>query len=72
MNIENIQIGPRHRHDLGDIAGLAASIKEIGLLHPIIVSPDGRLIAGKRRLEACKRLGWTEIPVTTVELDDDE
>jgi len=72
VNIENIKVGPRHRRELGNIAALAESIAAIGLLHPIVVAPDGTLIAGQRRLEACKRLGWSEIPVTTIEVDDDE
>jgi N6-adenosine-specific RNA methylase IME4/ParB-like chromosome segregation protein Spo0J len=60
----DIVVGPRHRKDLGDIAGFAASIAEDGLLHPIPIRPDGTLIAGQRRLEAAKRLGWATIPVT--------
>jgi ParB family transcriptional regulator, chromosome partitioning protein len=63
--IADIKIGKRHRRDLGDIDGLAASIAdpEIGLLHPITIDQHGHLLAGARRLAACKRLGWTEIPV---------
>ena len=70
MSIANIKIGTRHRKDKGDIAGLAASIADVGLLHPIVVRADGLLIAGERRLEACKQLGWTDVPVTVVDLDD--
>jgi N6-adenosine-specific RNA methylase IME4 len=68
--IADITIGKRHRKDVGDIALLAASIANIGLLHPIPIRPDGTLIAGERRLRACKSLGWTEIPVNVVSLDD--
>jgi ParB family chromosome partitioning protein len=64
--IAEIIVGDRHRKDLGDIEGLAASIEDIGLLHPIIVDQDGQLLAGGRRLVACKLLGWSEIPVTVV------
>jgi ParB family chromosome partitioning protein len=64
MNIDQIQIGFRYRKDLGDLRSLADSIGEVGLLHPVVVTLEGRLIAGQRRLEACKSLGWTEIPVT--------
>jgi hypothetical protein len=63
-----IRVRNRYRKNLGDIESLAASIKELGLLHPIVVRPDGRLIAGERRLEACKRLGWKTVPVTHVDL----
>lgn len=68
MNIEQIQIGYRYRKDLGDLRVLAQSIAEVGLLHPVVVTPEGRLIAGLRRLEACRLLGWSEIPVTVVDL----
>lgn len=69
MKVAAIKAGSRYRRDLGDIDGLAASIKELGLLHPVVVTPDGQLIAGLRRLEACKRLGWQDIPVTVVDMD---
>lgn len=70
MNINSIIIGKRHRRELGDIDGLAASIADVGLLHPVVVTPAGELIAGQRRIEACKRLGWTDIPATVVDLED--
>src|SRR5215831_17083527 len=67
--INDIVVGTRHRKDMGDIDGLAASMAELGLLHPIVVRPDGTLIAGERRLRAAKELGWTEIPATVVDLN---
>jgi hypothetical protein len=61
--------GPkRHRRELGDVSELARRIAELGLLHPIVIRPDGRLIAGERRLAACKALGWKSVPVTVVDL----
>jgi ParB/RepB/Spo0J family partition protein len=69
MKITDIRIGARHRKDLGDIEPLARSIAEIGLLHPVVVTPDGLLIAGERRLAACKWLGWADVPVTVVNLE---
>ena len=66
--IDDIRIGPRHRKDLGDIGSLANSITEIGLLHPIVISAAKALIAGHRRLEACKRLGLTRIPARIIPL----
>src|SRR6202163_3424658 len=68
MNIEQIQIGFRYRKDLGDLKTLAQSIAEVGLLHPVVVTHEGRLIAGQRRLEACRELGWADISVTVVDL----
>jgi ParB family transcriptional regulator, chromosome partitioning protein len=67
MRISDIKIDRRRiRKDLGDIASLAESIKELGLLQPIVVFADGRLIVGERRLRAVRLLGWKEIPVTIV------
>ena len=61
--IDSIVVGERLRKDMGDLEGLARSIAEIGLLHPIIITPDGQLVVGERRLRACKLLGWRTIPV---------
>jgi SAM-dependent methyltransferase len=68
--VRRIQVGQRFRRDLGDLAPLAESLREVGLLHPLVVTPEGRLIAGRRRLEAAKLLGWREVPVHVVDLDD--
>ena len=68
--IDRIVVGERVRKDLGDIKVLAASIKEVGLLHPIVVDADYRLIAGRRRLAACKSLGWKKIPVHIIPLKE--
>jgi len=70
MRIDAIRIGERARKDMGDIDGLARSIAEVGLLHPVVVRPDGLLIAGVRRLEACKHLGLVDVAVTVVDLDN--
>jgi N6-adenosine-specific RNA methylase IME4 len=70
LPIDAITVGTRHRQHLGDIDGLAASIDRSGLLHAIVVSPNGTLIAGERRLAACRALGWSEIPVRVLDLDD--
>ena len=68
MRIEDIGIGERYRKDLGDIEGLAKSIQEIGLLHPVVVTSNGQLVAGQRRLAAARQLGWEEIPARIVNL----
>jgi N6-adenosine-specific RNA methylase IME4 len=67
--IDEIIIGERHRKELGDVDGLARSIAELGLFHPVVVTPCGKLIVGERRLAACKSLGWSDVPVTIVDLD---
>jgi len=55
---------------LGDVAALAASIREVGLLHPITVTPERRLLAGLHRLAACRRLGWRMIDAVVVDVDE--
>jgi ParB-like chromosome segregation protein Spo0J len=40
----------------------------VGLLHPIVVNEKAELVAGMPRLEACKALGWSRIPVHTVNI----
>jgi len=68
MKISEIAVGPRHRRPR-DVSTLAGSIKEIGLLHPIVVTEGKILIAGLNRLRACQSLGWEEIPATVVSLE---
>jgi ParB-like chromosome segregation protein Spo0J len=68
--LREIAICERFRKDLGDIEGLMNSISSVGLLSPPMVGTDGVLIHGRRRIEACKRLGWKEIPVITFDPED--
>lgn len=72
--IADITISDRQRIDLGNIDELADSLAENGQIQAICVEPsDGkyRLIAGRRRLAAATRLGWTHIEATTQEYDND-
>lgn len=70
MKITEIKINEGRRGtDLNKIKDLAESIKELGLLNPVTVNTDGTLIAGKHRLEACKLLGWEDIPVNQINLN---
>lgn len=66
--IDDIKVGDRDRADLGDIRELAESIAAVGLLHPVVVTGSGGLVAGGRRLAAVRELGWAEVPVTVVDL----
>jgi ParB family chromosome partitioning protein len=68
--IDRVVLRDRKRKDLGDLQPLADSIAAIGLLHPIVVRPDGTLIAGARRLAAYRDvLGLAEVPVRVVDLE---
>lgn len=57
----------RQRRELRNIDELAESIQRIGLINPIVVTRDGVLVAGERRLTAVRQLGWTHVPVQFVE-----
>ena len=71
--VDDIQIKPdRQRSDLKNIDELADSIEQVGLINPITIDPDNYLIAGERRLTACKMLGWVEIPVHTIDVEEEE
>ncbi|MDN5892440.1 ParB N-terminal domain-containing protein [Arthrobacter sp. AOP36-A1-22] len=61
--VASIQVGRRHRTELGDIDALAASIDRDGLLQPITITPDGVLVCGARRLAAIRQLGWKTVNV---------
>lgn len=70
MKLDSIVVGDRVRKDMGDIGALAASIRRHGLLHPVVVKKDRTLVAGHRRIEAARSLGWHEIPVTVIDVED--
>jgi ParB/Sulfiredoxin domain len=61
VEIGRITVGVRRRDDLGDLTGLMDSLRRVSLIHPIVVADDYTLIAGHRRLEAAKQLGWQTI-----------
>jgi hypothetical protein len=64
--ISEIIIDQCFRHDLGDIQALAESIRQFGLLRPVLITTDNQLVAGRRRLEACKLLGWETVQVNVI------
>ena len=59
--IKDIAAKNRIRKDLGDIEALAESLRRYGQISPIVITRDNVLIAGGRRLEAAKLLGWQNI-----------
>jgi ParB family transcriptional regulator, chromosome partitioning protein len=67
---------PRTRFDDETIAALAASIREVGILQPLVVrrAGDGRyeLIAGERRLRAAKAAGLASVPIVLRDSEDSE
>ena len=71
LPVHDIAIKPRIRRDLGDIGALMESMKKFGLLNPIVVNSLGELIAGHRRLESARRLGWQHIEVVVLEKESE-
>jgi len=51
---DQIRIGERHRKDMGDLEGLAASIATEGLLQPVGITEENLLVFGERRLRAVR------------------
>lgn len=65
---------PRKSFDEDALASLTASVRELGVLQPLLVRPiaEGRyeLVAGERRLRAAKRAGLPTVPVVVRAVDD--
>lgn len=72
ISVDKIIVKDRIRKDFGDIAELAADIKENGLINPIVVNKDYALLAGERRLRAVKYLGWPQVEVRMMDTRDAE
>ena len=79
LPIEQIRRNPdQPRRDFGEaeIEELAASIREKGVLQPILVRPapgvagEFQIVAGERRWRAAQRAGLRDVPVVVRELDD--
>jgi len=72
ISIQDIEISLGRRPvDASKVKDLVKSINEVGLINPITLTRDNRLIAGAHRVQAFKDMGLTEIPFTYLEKDDD-
>lgn len=64
------------RIDMNSLQELVDSIKKVGLLNPIVVRTNDmqsfEIVAGNRRFNACKILGWRKITCHIVEMDEKE
>lgn len=70
--ISQVKVGTRMRQDLGDVQALANSIKELGLIQPIVLDEHFNLIDGGRRFHACTEiLKLTEIAFTVKDCEDE-
>lgn len=80
MNIVNLKIKDlkpygknAKKHDETQIDNVAESIKQFGMVQPIVVDKDNVVIIGHCRLEACKKLKFKEVPcVKADELSEEQ
>jgi ParB family chromosome partitioning protein len=66
---------PRKSFDKDELASLSASVKEHGVLQPLVVRVVGdqfQLVAGERRLRAAQNAGLTTVPVRVVDFNDQQ
>ncbi len=71
--IENNPFQPRRDFDEAAIAELSESLKEHGMIQPLVVRRHGeryQLIAGERRLRAAVKAGWQHVPAQVRQADD--
>jgi ParB/RepB/Spo0J family partition protein len=71
--IQPSPLNPRKRFDEAGLEGLAASIREHGVMQPLVVRQEGAefsVIAGERRLRAARLAGLLNVPVIVREADD--
>jgi ParB family transcriptional regulator, chromosome partitioning protein len=71
IRVEDVIIKKRIRRDLGDLRPLMKSMQSYGLLNPIILNRQNELIAGHRRLESAKMLGWRTIQSIMVDKESE-
>jgi ParB family chromosome partitioning protein len=68
--LDEIIVRKRIRKEMGDIASLAESMKRFGQMSPIVINSRNQLIAGGRRLEAARYLGWRTINAVVMDISD--
>lgn len=66
--IADIVVPERRQRSTHGTDELQASIAEVGLLNPIVITESRRLVAGLHRLRACQALGWSTIPARILPL----
>jgi ParB family chromosome partitioning protein len=73
--IEQNPFQPRKSFDKDELASLSASVKEHGVLQPLVVRAVGdhfQLVAGERRLRAAQDAGLTTVPIRVVDFNDQQ
>ena len=71
IELDQVIIRKRVRKNLGDLSSLMESMRKHGLLNPIVINNRNELVAGHRRTESARRLGWITIEARIVDNDED-
>ena len=77
MNIADLKNHPNNNATFRDLAGeefedLKASIRDHGIIEPVVINQHGVIICGHQRVRACQELGITDVPVVVREVASDE
>jgi ParB family chromosome partitioning protein len=74
IDLEKVYISPLNvRKDPGDLSEITDSVKDVGVLEPILVRQRGdmaEVIAGSRRVKAARQAGHMTIPAIVIEVTD--
>ena len=76
MKVANIKVHSRNHEIYGldrddELEDLVKSIEQDGLFDPLLVTKDNTLLSGHRRLRAIQHLGWEDVPVRVVEVENE-
>lgn len=67
--LADISLNNEYLRGYTDVSSLKKSLASVGLIHPVTINSDNELLAGARRYQAAKELGWEEIPVHVIDRD---
>ncbi len=68
VDIDEIVLKSTIREDAGDLSMLTTSVSKLGLLAPVLLDRDNILIAGGRRIEACRAAGIRQLPAMRLDI----
>ena len=77
ISIDKLKAHPDNNYFFDDITGepwteFLDSIKNMGVVEPIVITPDCTIVSGHQRVRACKELGIKEIKATTRHFESDD
>ena len=67
--LSDVQLNSEYLRTDTDVDSLKKSIESVGLIHPLTVNAENELLAGARRFQAVRELGWDEVPVQVIDRD---